>query len=159
SINAAPVRLVCSPFLRSSETLMPIARRFPDAVREVWEVQEFTYLEPDACVGTSWKDRKPRIDAFWTRLDPDFVDGVGAESFRQILKRASDFLDRLAGLTDGPTLVISHGQFMLAALLLVEDRRINAADAMRLFVEREHVAPFRNCERLQLISNAGRFTA
>jgi len=158
SIAVYPTRLVSSPFLRSSETLMPIARRFPDAGRETWEVQEFTYLQPEACVGTSWKERKPRIDAYWRELDPDFVDGPGAESFRQLLKRASDFLDRLTKLSDGPTLVVSHGQFIQATLLLAENADIDAGVAMRLFIERQHLSPFENCERLQLSFDAGRLS-
>mgnify|MGYP000629682198 CR=1 FL=1 len=61
-------------------TARPIDARFPGAMNEVWPIQEFTYLDPATCVGTNWADRKPRIDRYWSQLDPDYVDGEGAES-------------------------------------------------------------------------------
>lgn len=149
-LEPAPDLLVISPFLRSSETAEPIRARFPVLTVETWPVQEFTYLSPVACIGTTWLDRKPLIDAYWARLDPDRIDGPGAESFRDLLDRASAFLRRLSAVTRSDIVVISHGQFMQATKLIIDQPGIEARDAMRLFVERQAASPFLNCERLEL---------
>jgi 2,3-bisphosphoglycerate-dependent phosphoglycerate mutase len=159
SIAAPPDAIVVSPFLRTAQTAAPIAARFPDAGADLWPIHEFTYLEPSSCVGTSWIERKPRIDAYWARLDPHHVDGPGAESFAHLLGRARAFLDRLTGLKDPHTLFVSHGQFMQATLLLAEAPDFTPHDAMASFRDRQAVAPFANCERLELILQAGSLAA
>ena len=156
SLTDAPDQIVVSPFLRSAQTAEPTAARFETAEAAVWPIHEFTYLDPAACVGTSWIERKPMIDAYWARLDPDHVDGPGAESFNMLLARAQDFLDRLAGVEDALSMIVSHGQFMQATLVLAEQPVIRARDAMALFRARQDETPFANCERLRLSIEAGR---
>lgn len=151
ALTDAPDRIVVSPFLRSAQTAEPSAARFETAQSAVWPIQEFTYLDPVACVGTSWIERKPMIDAYWARLDPDHVGGVGAESFSMLLARARGFLERLAGVEEAISMIISHGQFMQAALVLADHPGIGARDAMALLRERQEERPFANCERLRFV--------
>ena len=149
SLTDAPDRIVVSPFLRSAQTAEPSAARFETAEAAVWPIHEFTYLDPAACVGTSWVERKPMIDAYWARLDPDHVDGAGAESFAMLLRRARDFLERLARVEEAISMYVSHGQFMQAALLLAENPGVGPRDAMALFRDRQAQAPIANCERIR----------
>ncbi len=151
SLKEAPHRLVTSPFRRAIETGQPIDARYPAAVNEIWPIQEFTYLGPATCVGTNWADRKPRIDAYWARLDPHYVDGEGAESFSQLLARARAFLEDLTELTDDLTITVSHGQFMQAAKLMTQRPDENEVSAMSLFIDRQLRRPFANCERMELL--------
>ena len=137
SLKEAPQRLITSPFRRAIETGQPIDARYPAALNEIWPIQEFTYLEPASCVGTNWADRKPRIDAFWAKLDPELVDGPGAESFSQLLARARGFLEDLSELTTDLTIIISHGQFMQAARLMAQRPEENQITAMSLFIDRQ----------------------
>lgn len=125
-------------------------RGSPGAINEKWPVQEFTYLEPASCVGTSWIDRKPRIDAYWAKLDPGYFGGVGAESFSHLLTRARRFLDDLPELDSDLTLVVSHGQFMQAAKLLVQRPEVGDLTAMSIFLDRQLRRPFAHCERMEL---------
>ena len=63
-----------------------VSRGFSKHARgEVWDIGEFTYLDPVSCQGTTSGDRKARMDSFWRVADPDFVDGPGAESFNAFI--------------------------------------------------------------------------
>jgi broad specificity phosphatase PhoE len=135
SLTAPPDLLLVSPYLRSVETARPIRARYPDVNIEVWPIQEFTYLAPAACVGTSWIERKPWIDAYWTALDPEKIDGPGAENFRSLLMRASAFLHRLARLDARHVVAISHGQFMQATKLMIEPHGAHAVEGLLLELE------------------------
>lgn len=169
---AAPLRIIHSPFLRARQTASPLCDRFARAASRPWPIQEFTYLEPKSCINTSWIERKPRIDAYWQRLDPLYVDGEGAESFEQLLRRARDFLLRLTRLRlngeplkadIGPATphnveltIVSHGQFMQACLCLLQRPGADAQSLMRDFRDRQEQTPFANCEGLFLQrQNAG----
>ena len=155
SIEETPERIVTSPFLRSQQTALPIATRFSGASMNTWRIEEFTYLDPASCVGTSWMERKPRVDAYWARLDPDHVDGPGAESFRDLIDRARTFLDTLATVDQDLTLIVSHGQFMQAAKLLTETPDLSRQDLMARFRDEQMRAPFANCERLRMLVVGG----
>ena len=149
-LKEAPDKVITSPFRRAIDTGRPIDARYPTAINEVWPIQEFTYLDPASCVGTSWVDRKPRIDAYWSKLDPAHIDGPGAESFAHLLVRARSFLDDLVELENKLTIVISHGQFMQAAKLLITRPEASDLTAMSLFIDRQLRRPFANCERMEL---------
>jgi broad specificity phosphatase PhoE len=151
SLKEPPQRLISSPFRRAIDTARPIDALHPEALNEVWPIQEFTYLDPTTCVGTNWADRKPRIDAFWARLDPAHVDGPGAESFSDLLQRARTFLDDLTELTEDLTVIVSHGQFMQAAKLVALRPGESDLTLMSLFIDRQLRRPFANCERMELL--------
>jgi broad specificity phosphatase PhoE len=151
SLREAPQRLITSPFRRAIDTAKPIDARFPGAINEVWPIQEFTYLDPATCVGTNWADRKPRIDIYWARLDPAYVDGEGAESFSTLLARARQFLHDLTEHDDGLTIAVTHGQFMQATKLMAQRPGENEVTAMSLFIDRQLRRPFANCERMELL--------
>jgi probable phosphoglycerate mutase len=156
SIEERPDRLIASGFARTTHTLTPIVKSFPGVAIDIWPIHEFTYLAPATCVGTSWRERKPRIDAYWRRLQPESVDGPGAESFEDLLERANAFLRRIAMLDDGLTVVASHGQFMQAALMLAEEGPRSPHAAMADFLARQQRGSFKNCERLRLSAGHGR---
>jgi len=156
SIEERPDRLIASPFVRTTHTLAPIVKRFPGVEIDVWPIQEFTYLAPATCVGTSWRERKPRIDAYWRRLNPESVDGPGAESFEDLLERANAFLRRIALFDDGLALAVSHGQFLQAALMLAEEGPMSPCAAMENFLARQRRGSFKNCERLRFSAGDGR---
>lgn len=155
SLTRAPDRIIASPFRRSLSTAAPILLRFPEADHEIWPIQEFTYLAPDTCVGTSWIERKPRIDAYWAKLDPAYIDGPGAESFSSLLGRAREFLKDLAELKDDLVIAVSHGQFMQATRLMAETSEMDDQTAMAVFRDRQAVREFANCERMVLKVEAG----
>ncbi len=73
-----------------------------------------------------------------------------AESFSHLLTRARTFLADLTELEDDLTIVITHGQFMQAAKLMIAAPRNRDLTAMSLFIDRQLRRPFANCERMEL---------
>ena len=116
----APDGIVISPYHRTRDTAEATLRRFPGVTVEEWPVQEFTYIAPARYRGTTVDDRRAHVRAYWDRLDPDSVDGEGAESFRGLTSRAARVLEMLrAAERPGPDrflAVFSHGQFIRTLL-------------------------------------------
>ena len=136
--------------LRAAQTALPIRRRFDRSLAAIWPIQEFTYLAPALCVGTSSVERKPRIDAYWDRLDPAYVDGPGAESFSDLLVRARTFLAQVREAQTPFNVLVSHGQFMQALHVLIDKPDIHDQDAIGVFRTQQSARPFANCERLTI---------
>lgn len=120
SFTSAPELIVASPFLRAQATALATTALYPTAAFEIWPIQEFTYLAPARCVGTTLDQRRGWVEAYWQRVDPAFSDGEGAQSFHDFVTRAQAFLDRLAGHEATDVVVFSHGQFMNAVAWLLE---------------------------------------
>lgn len=107
-----------SSYLRTRQTAEPSMQRFPDVLVETWPVQEFTYLSPGRCVGTTAAQRRPLVEAYWQRCDAGHVDGAGAESFTAMLRRVRVLRERLAAHPAGFIVVFTHGQIMQGLRLL-----------------------------------------
>lgn len=148
-----PDRIVDSPFRRAAQTADPLAARFPDAPRQTWPVQEFTYLRPDLYAGATGEDRRPAVEAYWQRLDPHFVDGPGAESFAQLLDRLAQALARLSALP-GLSAVFTHGNAMRGLLCLLlpgpAAARADPGRSMALMAALRHGLPIANLAVLRL---------
>lgn len=115
-----PGLIVQSCMTRSQQTARVTAAQFPLARVEQWPVHEFTFLCGEQYVGTTQAQREAGARAYWERLDPDYVDGPRAESFRQFMGRVDASLERLRTLhAQGPVLVFTHGRFMRGLRLRV----------------------------------------
>ena len=110
----APELIVVSPYLRARQTAEPFISRFTGARVEIWPVQEFTYISPDRCVGTTYNDRKPLVEAYWQMAEPGYVDGPQTESFEGFIARVKEALARLRKRSEENILVVCHGIFMQA---------------------------------------------
>ncbi len=115
-----PDLLIVSPYSRARETAAATCSVFPDVETTEWPVQEFTYIAPARYRGTTVDDRRAFVLDYWRRLDPDFHDGEGAESFRDLVERTERVAEMLrAADRDGARrflAVFSHGQFLRALL-------------------------------------------
>ncbi|WP_084217336.1 histidine phosphatase family protein [Xenophilus azovorans] len=146
-----PTHIVSSPFLRARQTAEPTCVRFPGVPMAIWPIHEFTYLSPARWVDTTRAQRRPAVEAYWAQGDPAHVDGEGAESFSQVLRRAEQALARLAALPeDTEVFLFSHGQFMQAVRLTVERPGEADADKMARFWPFEQRSPVLNCQKLVL---------
>ena len=105
-----PDFIYVSPFQRAIDTALPTIGRFPMAkVRTSTDLQEFTYLSPATCVNTTKEERRPRVDAYWARLDPKYVDGADAENFSELANRTHHFLEEVRSLPKFSTMfAFSH---------------------------------------------------
>ena len=110
-----PDLIVVSPYLRARQTAEPFIARFPSVEVETWPVQEFTYISPTRCVGTTAVERRPLVEAYWNMASPTHVDGDGTESFADFTARVLSALEKLRARKEENILVVCHGIFMSAA--------------------------------------------
>jgi broad specificity phosphatase PhoE len=96
--------IVSSPFVRAVDSAAPLRKRFPQADTDVWQVQEFTYLNKAVCEGTTCEQRRSMVDAFWTKAtaDAEHCEGGNAESFVEFHARVQTCYDRMLALFAGP---------------------------------------------------------
>ena len=114
-INIWPDLIITSPYIRTQETAKPTLQRFASTPHQTWPIQEFTYLAPGRCINTNRQDRKAFVKEYWTRSDPDFIDGQGAESFSGMIERVRCMWQNLCVLKNEEFIVIfTHGLFMNA---------------------------------------------
>lgn len=147
-IPFTPDLIVSSPFRRAWETAAPTSARYPAVSMEIWpEVHEFTYLSPASCVGTTTEDRRPRVIAYWERLDPDYRDGGDAENFRDVMARAARAIEHLASRWEQHIVLFSHEQFIKCVQLAMRAPDMPIEEKMRSFPT---LPPIRNCEIVPL---------
>lgn len=117
----SPTLIVSSPFERAMATAQLLRDRYPNTPFGEWVIQEFTYLDPARCAGTTVSDRREWVREYWSRADPHYLDGPGAETFAQFLLRVVKFLHRLSNLAgDCRIAAFGHGQFFNAARWIME---------------------------------------
>jgi len=149
---ARPDLIVSSPFTRAVQTAAPTILRFPNVPTEVWPIEEFTYLSPISCSGTTPRQREPRVRSYWDQADSRYCDGPGAETFDGFLERVLACLARLREFdaqAAGPRSIamFGHGQF-LQALRWISDVPgcLAEEDYMRRFRSLDLNAKIANCE-------------
>jgi broad specificity phosphatase PhoE len=148
-----PDLLIVSPFLRAQATADPIRARWPLTRCETWPIHELTYLSPARCRGTTGDTRRPWIEDYWRRCDPDYVDGLDAESFRAFMARLRDFHRRLLALDGDLVIAVGHGQFFRAYLLGQSEGFVVTPAWMRGYRTAETAQPMANCEVIELSGN------
>lgn len=116
SFTQAPALIVTSPYIRTQQSAKPTIRRFPTARQEQWEVQEFSYLSPARYRDTTTADRRPFVEAYWSRCDPHHIDGEGAESFADFIQRVQQAIDGLWTCQSEFVAVFGHGLFLRAMI-------------------------------------------
>lgn len=156
----APTLIIASPYIRTQLSARPTLERFPAASYDVWPIQEFTYLSLTQGQPTSMLERRPRIEAFWQRADPDYVDGPGAESFNDMLQRIDIMIESLKNLklkeNDFIT-VFTHGQIMHFMRMRALSPRLTPAQMMRHFPLFAQASPIENCTILKATANIKEF--
>lgn len=148
TLEWTPELIIVSPFLRARQTAEPCLARFRDVAHEIWPVQEFTYLAPSRCAGTTVAQRRPWTNAYWESCDPDSRDGDESESFSAFTLRVRDTMARLEALHASglrSAVLFGHAQFILALKLLVCEPAGTAID-MRRFRHLDLHAPIGNGE-------------
>jgi len=143
-LTGAPDLIVHSPFLRTYQTAASTIARYPDAPIVVWPIQEFTYLSPHRCAGTTAMQRRPMVEEYWRRCDPAFVDGAGAESFSAFLARVRLLHVRLQDAPEAFIIVFAHGQIMQALRLITAMPDADDRTLMALFPAHDRDNPIAN---------------
>jgi 2,3-bisphosphoglycerate-dependent phosphoglycerate mutase len=153
TVTSVPHRIVVSPFQRTLLTAQPLIQRFLQEGKQVpvleWPLQEFTYLSPVRCKGTTAADRQVWAKAYWERADPDWEDGDGAESYRQLMHRVERLSDQLAEQV-GLSFVFGHGMFFKAFVIGLTHGWDATPKAMTRYRALESAAPIHNATILRL---------
>ena len=130
-----PDAIYMSPFQRAQDTALPTIARFPQAkLRISDDLQEFTYLSPATCVNTTKEERRPRVDAYWARHDPKYVDGADAESFEKLALRTQHFLQEAQSLPETSTVfAFSHMMCITCIRTWLDHPDADLKERMRMF--------------------------
>ena len=148
-IPEEPGLIVTSPYLRAQQTAMLTIGRFPRAATGIWDcIHEFVYLAPATCVGTTFAQRRPRVIAYWRALDPDYVDGEGAESYRQLIDRIYLTMAILQRRPERFILLFTHAQFIRNFMLVYRNPHQSVETYMASF---RHSEPVRNCQITEIV--------
>jgi 2,3-bisphosphoglycerate-dependent phosphoglycerate mutase len=152
-IQSVPDRIVISPYRRTLHTAKPMLEKFEKQGATVqiveWPIQEFTYLSPVRCRGTTAVDRQSWAKEYWQRADPEWEDGDGAESYSHLMQRVRNFADQL-NAQKGFTMVFGHGMFFKAFLISLKYGTNSTPEAMALYRTLESAAPIRNAQIVQI---------
>ena len=128
-IAEKPDLIIVSPYLRARQTAEPFIRKYPDVPVEVWDVQEFTFLDADRCHNTTYEERIMIREEYLSQKNPDLIHGKGAESFNQMLQRVDTMFDKLRKIDDNQLIFIfTHGLFMRAVLARVSRGSVSFDD-------------------------------
>jgi broad specificity phosphatase PhoE len=122
-VSERPRVIALSRYLRTVQTGEPLLRRYPDVPVEEWRVEEFTYLDTAACVGTTYAERKGLRDAYWKRCDPLWADGPGCECFANFIQRVRRLEKTLCLRDAGETIVVFTHGFVMRTLLWLQQRK------------------------------------
>ena len=98
-------------------TAVPLLGLYPNITPDIWPVQEFTYIAFPPGVPITPEYRRQHSIEYWTRADPDYVDGPNTESFRHFIGRVWNTLQRIGRLPT-KTIIFTHGTFMKALIWL-----------------------------------------
>jgi broad specificity phosphatase PhoE len=148
-LDRRPDLLIVSPYVRAIESARPLREKYPDTPMAQWPIEEFTYLPPLAYQGTTAVQRRPLIEAYWQKSDPDFRH-PGAESFTNFLVRVNAALERMKKLR-GFTVIISHGHVMrLLWQILAVGLAPSAERQMQAYNHLRQAVVIPNCAVLRL---------
>ncbi len=151
SFEHEPSMIITSSYLRTQQTAEPTQKRFPQIFHEIWLVHEFTYLSPNHCVNMTAAQRRPLVQEYWERCDPDWIDGPGAESFASLIDRAQQMLLRIQELECGDIAIFTHGQYMQMVIWLIQNPSYAwSPQAMRAWRERILAVPIHNAQIIRL---------
>lgn len=155
-----PDLIISSPLVRSLQTAMPIAKKFPDVPKEIWDIEEFTYLNEKKYFHSTINSRKELQAVYWSHVDPDYIDGDGAESFRNFFDvRVPNFLQKIRlEKKEKLTYVFTHGQFIRGVILKILFPAMTATEkTMSFFENYSNVVKIPNCAILMLLIRDGSF--
>ena len=157
STAVRPDLIVYSPYQRAKQTAQPFIEKFADVLTEEQLVQEFTYLSISRCRGTNREQRKPWVDEYWRRNDPNYSDGDQAESFAEFIARCARFMQSMVEREFELAFVFTHEQF-IKGLLWKNLVALADADSMKGFYSFDHSFRVSNVAVMPAkIDDAGRF--
>lgn len=152
-IDREPQLVVATPFIRTQQTSEPTRKRYPQARYEIWDLHEFEMLAHEKYKNKTSVQRRPFAKKYWETLDPDFIDGPGAESFNMVTSRIKTSFQKLQQAPENFIVVFTHGRIMQIMRFLIERSFMSNKEMMAAipdYYQRQDVA---NCEILRATAN------
>ena len=147
----APALIVTSPAQRALDTAAPTISRFSGVPVQIWPVEEFTYLSPRRCAGTTVHDRRQWVAAYWYRADPRHQDADDAETFERFISRVTGAIERCLAQPakhESWCVLFGHGQF-INAMRWLAGAPVSNLD-MRSFRAFDLAHPVANCQVVEV---------
>lgn len=119
--NCAPDLIITSSYIRTKQTADCLIKKYPHVVHEEWEIHEFTYIALSKCFNTTRHERKSLVDEYWSKSDPLYRDGGGAESFMDFFNRVRSAILKLKSRKEKFIVLFSHEYVILAVKYLLEN--------------------------------------
>jgi broad specificity phosphatase PhoE len=141
AFNRAPSLIVTSAYIRTRQTAEPTIRRFPTVPVVEWDVQEFTYLDLERYRSTTVFERRPHVESYWNKCDPEYCDGTGAESFNAFFRRVELARELLCVSTLPFIAVFSHSMFIRGFMWSLTDS-VSQTDAPQMLALRNYLSSF-----------------
>ena len=136
---------------RQAKELADGITKAPDLTEEWPDIQEFTYLSPRKCFNTTPEERKPWVMSYWEKMNPEYRDGDGAESFSDMIERARKLITKVKERPESIIMIFTHGQFMEAIRILLAYPKNDCISLMKHFNENQRGKTIKNCEILKII--------
>lgn len=127
-----PDLVIVTSFVRTRQTAEPFIGKYNPPLEE-WPLHEFTYLSPTFCQNTTSKDRLPMVSEYWQKCDPDYVNGIGAESFNQFMVRVISSLKKLRNIQGSLVLIFTHGHVIRFVKQYLQMGRQNPIASMNYY--------------------------
>ena len=130
-IITVPDLIIISPYLRAKETAKPLIKAFPKAiVEELFLIHEMNNIAPGKCENMTPIERKPFIENYWDMCEPNYIDGIGAESLATFINRVEQFVKILENKTEKNIVVVGHGRFFQAVLYCLSTKNFDPTKEM-----------------------------
>ncbi len=111
-IEDIPDLIVISRYTRTLETAKPFIAKYPTVPVEIWDVHEFTYLNPQLYNGTSGEERSEAVKQYWETAGIHYRDSYDTETFYELIVRIAKCVSMLSSRSEGRIVVFSHGGFI-----------------------------------------------
>ena len=131
--------IIHSTYIRTKETAAPTIEAHPTAPVSEWaSAREFSYLDPEKCMGTNLEDRKPMVEEFWNTNDAFLQVHPQSESFEQFIARVKETDRRLRedfGGARKTVALFTHALFMKAFFQVQEQPNTPVQKLMNEFFD------------------------
>lgn len=155
ALSVFPSQVWVSGFLRTQQTAAPFCAQRHIEAREHALLYEFCTLDPAMIAGLDAAGRRPIVEDYWNRADPDARMGQGeAESFHTFAARVEAFIGQMHDVADG-TLVFGHGMWLALLVWRMLGFSAQGSAAMRNFRRFQLALPMPNCAQYVLSSEGG----
>ena len=119
-LNIIPELIIVSSYSRTRETAKPFIERHSSVPIETWDVQEFTFLNPEIYNGTTGEQRFEAAKKYWTEASIHHKEIESVESFSEMTKRMAKLINDLKDRPEKIITIFSHGRFIHGLKLYME---------------------------------------